>query len=246
MERPYHEMWPDIWPSGWSDFAASQARCFKGPARNERDRSQNVKSWVGGLPTIDSSQWPRDRDSVPMHFLAQIHTNLIRENCAGSDRFLPSGGALCFFADTGRDSFLEGAIRFVEDPDHKSFCEPPDDAPLVSDGQLKYEFRKLPEFAKRQFFPSYSIQAKPSEGDPPNEFVWADREPTWHYLFGRSPDPQGDGHYGKLKVRKPCHVMTFNNDSELGWHFGCFMFFVAFEDLNPEGLQRAQAFMVYG
>src|SRR3954454_5615584 len=67
-------------------------------------------SWLGGAPRLGNIPWPRGKDGIPLHHVAQIDLSdvAVKSRSVG----LPATGALAFFVGSA------GAVVYV--PDHMS------------------------------------------------------------------------------------------------------------------------------
>ena len=108
-------------------------------ARDDEDKWQAARSWLGGLPTIDPGNWPRSNETgLPMHHLAQI--DLAELPRGRKLPMLPKSGSLSFFADTQvEDDDLEVAVIFTSGRQQGALAEPPSDCTALGGNQWYYE-----------------------------------------------------------------------------------------------------------
>lgn len=104
-------------------------------------------SWLGGLPRLGETQWPRDPVGVPLPFAAQINLADIARACPESP--LPRFGSLAFFLGTG-------AVVAVAEGDH-DFSEPPAGLPPAYD-EGGYPFPASANRLSRHFFPFWPVE----------------------------------------------------------------------------------------
>lgn len=125
--------------------------------RKQRERRRDWfgdASWLGGLPRLGPSQWPRDEAGTPLPFAAQI--DLSELAAARPDMPLPRSGSLAFFLGSG-------AVIAVPEGIH-DFTEPPADLPPAYDeGGLPFPTRHTR--LTRWFFPFWPVT--PVALDPP-------------------------------------------------------------------------------
>ena len=67
-------------------------------------------SWLGGAPRLGNIPWPRGKDGIPLHHVAQIDLADIAARSGAAH--LPATGSLAFFIGG------TGAVLYV--PDHMS------------------------------------------------------------------------------------------------------------------------------
>ncbi|PNU02332.1 DUF1963 domain-containing protein [Novosphingobium guangzhouense] len=117
--------------------------------RKQRERRRDWfgdTSWLGGLPRLGESAWPRDEAGTPLPFAAQI--DLAELAAARPDMPLPRSGSLAFFLGTG-------AVIAVPEGVH-DFTEPPADLPPAYDeGGRTFPLRQTR--LTRWFFPFWPI-----------------------------------------------------------------------------------------
>ncbi|WP_422377113.1 DUF1963 domain-containing protein [Roseibium sp.] len=96
-----------------------------------RPLGETSTNWIGGLPKIEASRWPRcAATGLPLHFLAQI--DLAQVPDAAAKAGLPDRGWLSFFADT---EFSNSAVRngfpacVIHSEALTEPCAPPPDLP---------------------------------------------------------------------------------------------------------------------
>ena len=84
----------------------------------------DARSWLGGAPRLGNIPWPRGKDGIPLHHVAQIDLSdiAVKSRAAG----LPATGSLAFFIGD------KGAVVHV--PDHMSHPPtlPPADTPELT------------------------------------------------------------------------------------------------------------------
>jgi hypothetical protein len=92
---------------------------------------QDSTSWIGGVPRIEASQWPRcSVTGLPLHFIAQIDLSAVPEGATKAG--LPAEGWLSFFADTefSRSSVQNGfPASIIYSEQLAEPCTPPSDLP---------------------------------------------------------------------------------------------------------------------
>jgi hypothetical protein len=86
------------------------------PRQRTRDWFDDL-SWLGGLPRLGDTPWPRGRDGTPLPFAAQIDLADIARTCPEAP--LPRTGSLAFFLGSG-------AVVPVPAGNH-DFTSPPED-----------------------------------------------------------------------------------------------------------------------
>lgn len=124
--------------------------------RKPRERGRDWfgdPSWLGGLPRLGDTAWPRDAAGTPLPFAAQIDLADIAEASAhgahGPHGPLPHEGSLAFFLGTG-------AVIAVPSDLH-DFSEPPHDLPPAFDeGGQPFPARTSP--LSRHFFPFWPVE----------------------------------------------------------------------------------------
>lgn len=88
-------------------------------------------SWLGGLPTLGDTPWPRDADGRAMHHLAQIDLGTV------PDPLLPKGmpktGAMAFFMTTSSDGPHRAKVVYLPRIANTA-TEPPEDIAPIYDG----------------------------------------------------------------------------------------------------------------
>jgi hypothetical protein len=67
-------------------------------ARRGIDITRDGTSWLGGLPHLGDTPWPRSAQDVPLHHLAQIALEDLPDHALPPE--LPRAGNLCFFVDS--------------------------------------------------------------------------------------------------------------------------------------------------
>lgn len=118
--------------------------------RKPRERGRDWfgdASWLGGLPRLGKTPWPRDENGVPLPFAAQIDLAELAAACPESP--LPHQGSLAFFAGPG-------AVIPVP-PGSGDFSAPPAQLPPADDEGG----HALPADAARlghSFFPYWPVE----------------------------------------------------------------------------------------
>ena len=99
--------------------------------RFELDVEVGGTSWLGGLPTLGETPWPRDDLGRAMHHLAQIDLGTI------PDPLLPEGmpktGAMAFFMTTATNAPRSGKVVYLPEIGNVA-TEPPRDLVPIYDG----------------------------------------------------------------------------------------------------------------
>lgn len=142
--------------------------------RSDERKWQDAKSWLGGLPAIDSKLWPRStKTGIPLHHLA--HINLAEVPRGKNTPSLPDHGSLSFFVDTSLDSYpLDVAVVYSEEGSDIDAIDPPSDCPplggnawtsncrgVATAAEAPRSYRRwpiefLPAFASGQTYPDLS------------------------------------------------------------------------------------------
>lgn len=115
-------------------------------------------SWLGGLPRLADTPWPRGAAGEPLPFAAQVDLADIAAAFPGAD--LPREGSLAFFLGTG------AVVAVPAGP--WDFAAPPEDLPPAYDeGGLP--FPPAPNRFSRWFFPFWPVDpvALDLPGQPP-------------------------------------------------------------------------------
>ncbi|EIZ80763.1 hypothetical protein WSK_0736 [Novosphingobium sp. Rr 2-17] len=118
--------------------------------RKPRERGRDWfddASWLGGLPRLGPTPWPRDPHGTPLVFAAQI--DLADIAAASPHAPLPATGSLAFFLGTG--------AVVAAPPDAVDFSEPPIDLPpaFEEDGA---PFPARITRRARHFFPFWPVE----------------------------------------------------------------------------------------
>src|ERR1043166_3527518 len=71
-------------------------------------------SWLGGAPRLGNIPWPRGKDGIPLHHVAQIDLADITARSRGAN--LPATGSLAFFI--GGTGAVVCAGPYVQSPTH--------------------------------------------------------------------------------------------------------------------------------
>lgn len=116
--------------------------------RNSEAKWQNAKSWLGGLPTIDPTKWPRNPESgLPLHHIA--HIDLTELPCDSNIPNLPEDGTLSFFADTElEDDDIAAAVVYTSANSNFSPTAPPKDCPPLHGENWEYSLKGAPNEAE--------------------------------------------------------------------------------------------------
>lgn len=93
------------------EFAEPPALVLVRKARQSGDNWFGAKSYLGGLPKLGTTPWPRDAAGKPLYFMAQLDLAEIDRSSAGRS-VLPKTGALAFFI--GGPKY--GCILHVREP----------------------------------------------------------------------------------------------------------------------------------
>ncbi len=110
--------------------------------RLQHDRTDVTKHgahWLGGLPALGDTPWPRDAAGIPLHHLAQISlSDLPAEDLPET---LPRTGTLSFFVQTVGKGFAASKVIYApKRPDAVS--APPDDLPPLYAGPHWHKYIK--------------------------------------------------------------------------------------------------------
>lgn len=88
-------------------------------------------SWLGGLPTLADTPWPRDEAGRAMHHLAQIDLGTIPDPML--PKGMPTTGAMAFFLTTTGDGPYRGKVIYLPRIGNMA-TEPPEDLAPIYDG----------------------------------------------------------------------------------------------------------------
>ncbi|MEM7472490.1 MAG: DUF1963 domain-containing protein [Pseudomonadota bacterium] len=91
-------------------------------ARKPEFRS-GAKNWIGGLPHLGGTPWPRDSEGAPMFFIAQF--DLANIASQSTRNVLPTSGSLAFFV-TSVPGILTGQVLYLP-PASPGPTQPPND-----------------------------------------------------------------------------------------------------------------------
>ena len=134
-------------------------------ARKARDRDRDWtgdSSWLGGLPRLGATDWPRDPTGLPMHFMAQI--DLAELGAACSESPLPHTGSLAVFAWWHDFEEAGGAVLHIAQGQH-DFTDPPADLPpaTIEGGS---PMPSMVGHRSRPVFPFWPVEMVPLELGP--------------------------------------------------------------------------------
>lgn len=88
-------------------------------------------SWLGGLPTLGDTPWPRDETGRAMHHLAQVDLGTIPDPML--PKGMPTTGAMAFFATTSSDGPMRGKVVYLPQIGNTA-TDPPEDLVPIYDG----------------------------------------------------------------------------------------------------------------
>lgn len=88
-------------------------------------------SWLGGLPTLGDTPWPRDTDGRAMHHLAQIDLGTVPDPLL--PKGMPTSGAMAFFMTTSADGPHRGKVIYLPRIANTA-TDPPEDIAPIYDG----------------------------------------------------------------------------------------------------------------
>lgn len=113
-------------------------------------------SWLGGLPTLGDTPWPRTSDGRAMHHLAQIDLGTI------PDPLLPEGmpvtGAMAFFMITSSDGPREAKVIHLPSIGNTA-TEPPEDIVPIYDGpDWGYHIKGQARHSAPDTFPRWPVE----------------------------------------------------------------------------------------
>lgn len=99
--------------------------------RADLDVEYGGTSWLGGLPTLSDTPWPRDDQGRAMHHLAQIDLDTVPDPLLPEG--MPKNGALAFFMTTATDRAPRGKVIYLPTIANTA-TEPPADLVPIYDG----------------------------------------------------------------------------------------------------------------
>ncbi len=113
-------------------------------------------SWLGGLPTLDDTPWPRDENGRAMHHLAQIDLGTV------PDPLLPDGmpktGAMAFFMTTSTDAPHRAKVIYLPEIGSIATEPPPDLVPIYDGSDWGYYVKGYARENAPDTFPRWPVE----------------------------------------------------------------------------------------
>ncbi|WP_322888965.1 MULTISPECIES: DUF1963 domain-containing protein [unclassified Yoonia] len=100
-------------------------------ARRDVDITRDGTSWLGGLPHLGDTPWPRSTTGAPLHHVAQIALAALPDHDLPPQ--LPRRGSLCFFIGTAEGPVYSHKVVYVA-PHRQGATPLPADIPPVFAG----------------------------------------------------------------------------------------------------------------
>jgi hypothetical protein len=124
--------------------------------RADLDVEYGGTSWLGGLPTLGDTPWPRDESGRAMHHLAQIDLDTV------PDPLLPKGmpkkGALAFFMTTATDAPHRGRVIYSPTIGNVATEPPSDLVPIYHGPDWGYYVKGHARESAPDTFPRWPVE----------------------------------------------------------------------------------------